>query len=114
MFIVHQTVALGLRVLAAAVVPDQAPLLLAHLVVQLALQPVLEIEEEKEVVAKALMPRGDMTIKRRREIRKGKGKEIGTRTEIVIKKERKGTMLFRIRLNKNDPGIVFIKSTLIF
>lgn len=99
-----------------AVVPDQALLLVAHPVVQLALQLVLEIEEEKEVVAKVSMPHEDMTIRRRRRIKKEKGKGIETRTGSVIKKERKGTMLFLIKLNKkDDPGIVFvIKLTLIF
>lgn len=114
--IVHQIAALDLQALAVVVVPDQAPLLVAHPVVQLALQPVPEIEEEKEVVAKVLMPHGDMTIRRRKEIKKGKGKGIEIRTEIVRKKERKGTMLFLIKLNKKeDPGIIFIiKLILIF
>lgn len=114
--IAHRIAALGLRALAVAVVPDQAPLPVAHPVVQLVLQPVLEIEEEKEVVAKALMPHGDMKIRRRKEIKKERGKEIGIRTESVRKKERKGTMLFLIKLNKKeDPGIIFIlKLILIF
>lgn len=105
--IAHRTAARDLRALAVAVVPDQALLPVAHPVVQLVPQPVPGIAEEKEVVAKALMPREGMTIRRRRGIKKEKGREIGTRTEIVIKKERKGTMLFPTKLNKkDDPGII--------
>lgn len=106
---VHRIAALDLRALAVVVVPERAPLPVAHPVVQLALQLVLEIEEEKEVVAKVSMPREDMTIRRRREIKKEKGRGIGIRTETVIKKERRGTMLFLIKLNKKDaPGIVLV------
>lgn len=114
--IARQIAALALQALAAAVVPDRVPLPAAHPVVHLALQLVPEIEEEKEVVVKASMPRGDTRRRRKKGIKKGREKGIGTRTEIVIKKERKGIMLFPIKLNKrDDPGIVFIiKLTLIF
>lgn len=107
--IVRQIAALALQALAAAVVPDRVPLPAAHPVVHLALQPVPETEEEKEVVVKASMPRGDTRIRRKKGIKKGKEKGIETRRETVIKKERKETMLFPIRLNKrDDPGIVFV------
>lgn len=112
---VHRIAVLDLRALAVVVVPEQAPLPVAHPAVQLALQLVLEIGEEKEVVAKVSMPREDMIIRRRREIKKEKGRGIGKRTETVIKKERKGTMLFPIKRNKKDvPGIDYkINSNLV-
>lgn len=106
--IVHQIAALDLRALAVEVVPEQAHLPVAHLVVQLALQPVLKIEEGKEVVAKVSMPQEGMIIRRRKGIKKEKGRGMGIKTETVIKKERKETMLFLIKLNKrDDPGTVF-------
>ena len=112
--VAHQIAVLDLRALAVAVVPDQALLPVVHPVVHLALQPVLEIEEEKEVVAKALMLHADMTIRKRKEKRKEKGKGIETRTETVIRKGRRETILFLKKRNKN-PGIIFVvKLTLIF
>jgi len=114
--VAHQIAVLDLRVLAVVAVPDQALLPVVHPVVHLALQLVPEIEEEKEVVAKALMLHADMTIKKRKEKRKEKGKEIEIRTETVIKKGRRETILFLKKLNKkDDPGIIFVvKLTLIF
>lgn len=113
--IAHQTAAQDLRALAVAAVLDRAHLPVAHPVVRLVLQPVPEIEEEKEVVVKALRFHGDTKIRKRKGKKKEKGKGIGTRKEIVKRKERKGTMLFPKKLNKkDDPGIIFvIKLTLI-
>lgn len=92
-----------------AAVPDQALLLVAHPVVRLVLQPVPEIEEEKEVEAKVPMLHVDMTIRKKKEKRKEKGKGIETRTETVIKKGRRETILFLKKLNKkDDPGIIFV------
>lgn len=109
--IAHQIAALDLRALVVAVVQDRALLPVAHLVVQVALQLAPEIEEEREVVVKVSMPREGMTIRKRREIKKEKGKEIGTRTrtEIVIRKGKKGIILFLIKLNKKDvPGTIIV------
>jgi len=107
--IAHQIVALDLRALAVAVVPDQAPLPVVHPVVHLVLQLVPEIEEENEVVAKVWMLRGGMTIKKRKGIKKEKGREIGIKTEIATRKGKRETILFLIKLNKkDDPGIIFI------
>lgn len=107
--IAHQIAVLDLQALAVAVVPDQVLLPVAHPVVQLALQLAPEIEEEKEVVAKVSMLRGNTTIRKRRGIKKEKGKGIGTRTETVIRKERRGIMLSPIKLNKKgDLGTIFI------
>lgn len=107
--IAHRIAAPDLRVLVVAVVLDQALLRVAHRVVHLVLQPVPEIEEEKEVVAKVPMPREDMKIKKRRGIRREKGNGIGTRTETARRKERREIMLSLIKLNKkDDPGIIFM------
>jgi len=92
-----------------AAVLDRVLVLLARPAVQLALQVVLEIEDGNVVVAKASMLREDMTIRRRREIKKGKGKEIETVIEIENEKKRKRReiILLLTSLSRRDvQGII--------
>jgi len=84
-----QIAVLDLRAQVVAAVLDQVLLPLVHLAVRLVLRVVLEIEDGSAVVVKASMLHEDMTIRRRREIKKEKGKEIETVIEIENEKKRK-------------------------
>lgn len=78
-----RTVVLDHLVLAAAVVPDQAPLLVLLPVLLEVLQEAQEIEDESEVAVRASMRQEDTTIKKKkgRKIGIEKGKEIETEIE---------------------------------
>lgn len=97
-----------------AVAPDQVQLPVARLAVQLVLQVVPETEEENVVVAKVLMLREGMIIKKRRGIRREN--ETGIGIEIAKRRRKREATLFLKNLNLKDAlGIIFVtKLFLIF
>lgn len=115
--IAHQIAALAPQVLAAEVVLDPVLLPVVHPAVRVVLQVVPEIEDESAVVVKVLMHHAGMTIRKKKEIKKGKekGTEIEIEKEIVTRKRRKEAILFQTNLNLKDAlGIFFISVDIIF
>lgn len=106
--VVHQTAVLGHQVPAVGVAPGQAPLPAVQPAAQVAPRVVPETEDENVAVAKVLMHRGDMKIKKKKGTKKEKGKEIeiGTENEIGKRKRRKeATLCLTNPSLKGAPGM---------
>lgn len=88
-----------------------------RLAVQVAPRLVPETEGENAVVARALMHRGDTRTKRRRGIKRGREKKIGTETErgIARRRRKRGAILFPRNLNPKDARgtILFVTNSFV-